>query len=381
MGKKLEQLKGKFKVAGIVTRIDKDKAFEQELVPQGKHAGKIRRKLKFGVKTSKLNEITVEMFDHEPQEVFMWNSKLKEEDDNYKGTKKPFGDWEENRDKYREDGYTIIEPKIGFDFDEAGKLITHGVPSFVAQAEIYDNIDNGDVVYVEGEIRHSSFEGQDGNMIERTSYTIKKLYKSNKEMDFEAQDFEELAYFEQPFIFVDAQADKKKNKIFVTGRVIDYKGDYEDVQYVVKYADDKGNLDEGMVKLGQSFVNKFSFGDLIEVNGDLINKPILEDQADDKGKKKDLVSEFGGRKKPKHAQRQAFRGYESEMLIFGIDGYEEKLYEEEDFFKDDIMDNDEEDNSKSKYQEEFGGRSKKKKSPFENEEDGNIDISDDDLPF
>ena len=369
----LKQTKSGFKVIGKVSKIDKDFAWKQDQAKKGKREGETFRSLRFGVKTSETNEITVSMFDYEPTEVFMWNSDKKEKDSNYKGDRFPFGVWEEQQEELREQGYAVLQTRVGLTYDENGKIQSKGLPSYVASQEIYNNIENGDSVVVEGEIRYSKYKNAKDEEVEQKSFIIKKLFKL-KDIDFEDAKFEEVSYFEQEIVFVDADIDKKEGKAYVTGRTIDFMDNFHDTQMIVNFKNEQGEIDKDMVKLTEAFAKKFKFGDLVTVYGNVVNRVIVKEVEDnDDDKEKDLFAEFGGKKKPTHAQSYTAKTYISEMSIEGIDGYKEKHYTEEDFVKEDIVEDDTLD---------FGGKGKKNTNPFDNDSEGGaIEISEDDLPF
>jgi hypothetical protein len=374
---KLVQTKNAFKVVGRVSRIDRDGAFKEDIMNKvgNKHHGDTYRSLRFGVKTSDSNEITVQMFDYEPEQIFAWNSDKKKADSSYKGDWIPFGQWEANPEMYREQGYAILQTRVGFEYGEDGKLVTHGVPSYVASQQIFENLSNGDAVVVEGEIRYSKFKNRNNEEVEQKTYTIKKCFKL-KNVDFEAEDFEEVTYFEQEMVFVGADIDKKEGKVYVTGRMIDFTKKFHDSQFIVQFKDAEGKTDAGMVKLAEAFAKRFKFGDVVKVFGDTINRVIIEENEEEAPveEEKDLFAEFGGKKKPKHAQQQKFtqRSYVQEMQIYGIEGYTAGVYEEDDFVEQNLMEN------KDDFASEFGGKSKKK-NPFDLGEAD--DINEEDLPF
>lgn len=384
----LVQTKAKFKVIGVVSRIDKDGAYREDVGRQGtKNEGKTYRSLRFGVKTSDTNEITVQMFGFEPEEVNLWNSedakKAKEQKKKYKGEKVDFQDWLENQDKYREDGYAILESRVGLTKDSKGKTESRGLPRYVAIEEIYNNLDNGDSVVVEGSISYSSYENRDGKTVQQKNFNIEKIFKI-KDVDFESDKFEEVTYFEQEFVFVDAMAERKEKKIYITGRHINYNKTFNDIELVVDYSDGDGGNDPDMVKLADSFVKRFKFGDVLEVHGDLLNRAVLQEVEDDEStEEEDLINSLGGKSKPKHAQGYALTQYISEMQIHGVDAWDKKVYKEDDFKVEELLDkNEESSEDNNKLQDELGGKPKKSKSenPFDLDDDG-IDISDDDLPF
>lgn len=367
----LKQTKSSFKLIGFATRLDKDGAFKEEVAQKGKREGENFRALRFGIKTSDTNEITVSTFDYEPEQVFMWNSDKKKADKEYKGERIPFETWEEQQDELREQGYAVLQSRVGLTYGGDGKIISKGLPSYVASREIYNNLDNGDAVVVEGETRFSTYEKQ-GKIIEQKTHTIKKIFKL-KELDFADAGYEEITFFEQEMVFVDADHDKQEGKVYVTGRVIDFMKNFHDTQMIVRYKDEEGNVDKGMEKLAKAMSSKFKFGDLITVYGDILNRVVLKEVEEDDDED-DLFASFGGKQKPKKAQTFTARTYISEMSIYGIEGYEEKVYEEDDFTKDELMEKKE---SKKDSTSEFGGKAKKS-NPFETDSD---DDDDDDLPF
>lgn len=371
----LVQTKNAFKFVGKVARIDKDGAYKEEVMSKGKRQGDTYRSLRFGVKTSDGNEMTVSMFDYEPEQVFMWNSDKKKKDANYKGDRFPFATWEDQQEELREQGYSVLQTRIGVSYDAEGKIDSKGLPSFVASQEIYNNVDNGDSVVVEGEIRYSNYENREGKTIEQKTYTIKKLIKI-KDVDFADEKFEEVTYFEQEMVFIGADVDKKEGKVYVTGRVIDFMKNFHDTQMILNFKDEEGNNDDDMVKLADAFANKFKFGDVINVFGDTVNRVIVEEAESDTSDEDNLFAEFGGRKKPKHAQTYIARTYVTEMSIEGVDAWDKKVYSEGDFVKEELMEDGAKDNP---FKDELGGKSKKS-NPFDDDSKG-IEISDDDLPF
>lgn len=370
----LVQTKNSFKVIGKVTRIDKDGAYKEEQATKGKKMGETFRALKFGVKTSDSNEITVQMFDYEPEQVFMWNSEKKKADSSYKGDRIPFGQWENQRENLREQGFAVLQTRVGLTVGEDGKIQSQGLPSFVASQEIYNELSNGDSVVVEGEIRYSKYKNREDKEVEQKTYTIKKLFKLKESVNFEKEDFEEVTFFEQEMVFVGADVDKKEGKVYVTGRVIDFMKKFHDTQMIVNFKDAEGNNDAGMVKLAEAFSKRFKFGDVVNVFGDTLNRVIIEETEEEApaDEEQDLFAEFGGKKKPKHAQQQKFtaRTYITEMQIHGVDAWDKGVYTEDDFVDNSVVED---------ATSEFGGKPKKK-SPFDLG-DADNGISEEDLPF
>jgi hypothetical protein len=348
---------------------------------KGKMEGELYRSLKFGVKTSDTNEITVSMFDFEPKDVYLWHGekakKAKEEGKKYESEKMPFSEWEKKQDSLREEGYTIFQTRVGVTYKEEDgkqKLDSHGLPSFVASDLIYQNISNGDYVAVEGTIRYSNYENQAGKTVEQKTYTITKLHKI-KDVDFEAENFEEVTYFEQEMVYIGADIDKTEGKVYVTGRHINYNKTFHDTQMIINYKNADGTNDDDMVTLAEAFVKTVKFGDVVKVYGDTLNRVILkevEDNEADKSKDNALAL-LGGKSKPKHAQSYVAREYVTEMSIHGVEDWEKKVYTEKDFVVDNLVEE-----KKNPFADELGGKAKKK-NPFAVDEEE--DVQEEDLPF
>ncbi|UUV46058.1 single-stranded DNA binding protein [Bacillus phage vB_BanS-Thrax1] len=381
MTNELQQSKTHFKFIGKVTGIDKDYTFREDQAQKGAKKGETYRALRFGVKTSETNTMNVEMFDFEPEKVFMWNSEKRKEDKNYKGDRIDFAEWEERQEELREAGYAVLQTRIGLNYGEDGKLISKGLPSFVASKLLYDNLSNGDSVIVEGEIRYNEYEDAQGKLQKKKIYTIQKLFRI-KDIDFESEKFEEVTYFEQEMVFVDAFLDSKEGKAFVTGRVIAYGGKWHDVELEVPFKDEEGNVDAGMKKLADAFNKKFKFGDKFNAFGNALNRVIVEEVEGEENEEEDMMALLGGKSKPKHAETYVSRTYISALQIEGVDAWDKKFYTQEDFDeaqkKNELLKKD----KKEDLSDELGGK-KKKDNPFDTGDDEvNLDdISDDDLPF
>lgn len=376
----LKQTKTKFKLIGKVEGIDKDHAFKQDESKQGKHQGETFRSLGFNVKTSDNNKIRVQMFSYEPEEVFLWNTekfnKAKEDGKTYKGVRVPYEDWLENQDDYRENGDAVLQSRIGIERDEEGKVVSKGLPTYVAIKELHSGLDNGDSITVEGNISYSTYE-KDGKINENKNFNIEKIFLRKEEIDFNDENFEELTYFEQEIVFVDAVPEKKENKVYVTGRNINYGGNWHDTQFVIDYSDGNGGTKPEMVKLADAIIKKVKFGDVINVFGDILNRVVVQEVEEDEDSE-DIFSQFGGEAKDSRAETFTSKTYERELRIKGLDAWDKKVYKDTDFDKkEDLL----EDKKKDKELDDFGGQSKKDANPFDSEEKGKVDISEDDLPF
>ena len=361
--KKLEQTRGEFKIKGLVKGIDRDNAYEEGVRPSGRYAGRTFRKLNLGIQTSENNQLRLGMFSYEPDEVFLWNNDKRKKDPNYKGERIPFEEYLQKKEILKANGTAVLQARIGVDYDDDGKLISHGLTTYEASEEIYDNIDNDDSVYVEGQISYSEYKNRQDEMVTGINYNVNRLFKSNTDFDLRAEDYEEQDYYEQQFVYVDSMIDKAKKQLVVIGRIIDYQENTVDTNFVINYGEDKG-----MAKLAENMKKKFKFGDLVTVFGQLVNRSVEQDVEEEED---DLLSALGGKAQPSHAKRANFT-YEREMTIDGVLEWEKGFYSEEDFYANEIIEEEEEE--KNDLTSELGGKSAPKNdNPF-----ANLDMEDED---
>lgn len=368
----LKETKGRFKLIGKINRIDGDKAFNTGVAERGKHKGRKFRVLNMSVRTSKTNEVFVSMFDYEPKEVFLWNSEKRKEDPKYKGDRVAYNSWLKNEDKYKENGYVVLQSRIGLEFGEDGKVITHGVPKYVASQRLHAGLNNGDSVIVEGVINVSKYkDSRTDKMITRKNHSIERVIKLKNDLDFDKEDFEEITYFEQEIVHIDAEVDKKERKTYITGRVINYEGKFNDVQFVINLDGEDGEPDKDMEKLSNSFLKRVKFGDVLNIYGNTVNRAIISESDDSEDD--DTMTLLGGKSKPNHAV--GVTGYVNEMEIIGVDSWDKKVYTEEDFISDDGL--------TDSNNIDLGGKGKST-NPFDDSEDDDNPFDtddDDDNPF
>lgn len=365
--KKLEQTRGEFKIKGLVKGIDRDNAYEEGVRPEGRHAGRTFRKLNLGIQTSENNQLRLGMFSYEPEEVFLWNNDKRKKDPSYKGERIPYEEYLQKKEILKANGTAVLQARIGVEYDEDEKLISHGLTTYEASEEIYDNVDNDDSVYVEGQISYSEYKNRQDEMVTGINYNINRLFKSNTDFDLRAEDYEEQDYYEQQFVYVDSMVDKAKKQLIVIGRIIDYRENTVDANFVINYGEDKG-----MKKLAENMKKKFKFGDLVTVFGQLVNRSVEQDVEEEED---DLLSALGGKAQPSHAKRANFT-YEREMTIDGVLEWEKGFYSEEDFYANEIIEEEEESDLTS----ELGGKKPKKNdNPFA--ELGNDDEDEEADPF
>jgi len=356
--KELQQTRGTFKLKGLVKGIDRDNAYEEGIRTGGKYDGVPYRKLNIGLQTEPNNQIRLGLFAYEPEEVFMWNSAKKKKDSSYKGERVPFEQYLETKEVLKENGTAVLQTRVGVDYDEKGKLQSEGMTSYEASELIYENIDNDEGAFIEGQISYSTFTNRGGDEVTGTNYNVERFFKAKEPFDLKDEKYEAQNYYEQQFVFVDSMIDKEKKKLIVVGRVIDYHKNTIDVQFSVNYGED-----EDMGKLAKNISKKFKFGDLVTVFGEILNQAIEEEVEEEED---NALASLGGKAQPSYATRTN-KTYNREMTIDGITQWEKAYYSVDDFEANELVEE-----VKDNLTSELGGKTKKKvesPDPFDDEED------------
>ncbi|MDH6674321.1 single-stranded DNA-binding protein [Paenibacillus sp. LBL] len=341
----LVQTKGGFKVRGIVTGLSKEKAYSEGTVKNGKFKGNKYRSIRFGVKTSPVNTVYVELYGMEQDTITVYRREDKEKNITEDKKTIPF----EKRANIPA-GYEIVNTTFKLESSEEGEDIVKHYVQYDAVKYIQKTLKDGDSVYMQGNTEYSKYVDATGKERQQKRNNIRSIYREEA-IDFTAEDFRELAAFEQEIVFVGSEVEGEK--VFVTGRTIAYGGNFLDVQFVIDPQDD-----EELQKTATAFEKYLSFGDLLKINGNIVNR--VERVEEEEPASTGL---FGNKSASGYGKRP-IRTTVTEMQIIGVDeaSYEagQGKYTEEDFQVKEFIVRDEE-------------KQKSSDNPFE--------IQDDDLPF
>lgn len=346
---KLTQTKGSFTLKGIVSGMTNQYAFREDEVKNGKNKGKTYRAIRFMVQTSLTNKIPVEMFGMELDYVYPYK-KGKKGEKGHTIRNHPFSK--------RNDlpaGYTLIGINVGLEQDEKGKNIRQSLVDFDAVEYIYDNLNDGDSVYLTGELQFTSYVNSDGEEVDQTKYIIKQVFHEKNPIDLEAEDFEEVCAFEQEIVFTGSEVVKEDKSVIVRGYTVSYGDKFSVAEFVIRPDGDKD-----IEKTAKTFAGKkIKFGDTMKVFGMCLNK--AETVEVEVEKNEDDM--FGG-KKPKGLEKNAITTYTTELQVTGASDYKGAVYTEDDFVveeEEELVSND----------------ATNTEDPFADDEE----IDDDDLPF
>lgn len=355
----LQQTKGTWRAVGIVNRISNEGAYTEGEFDKGKNIGKEWKSVRFSICTSDTNELFVELFGMEKENVYAYkpaSKEAKKKDPKAKGDTKKISF--ENRDNIP-NGYNLIGVKVGkFEDDEADKkkVILEDYVEFDAVDEIFQTFEDGDSISLSGTLAFNEFENQQGQTVKQTRYQITYASKLAKTVDFNDEKFEETASFDQEIIFVGSTYDKKTEKLIVIGRTIAYDGSWFDFPFVIDVSN------PAVKQVAGAFHKKLKFGDFVKVMGLCVNK-VEQIEVEQEDAPKDSIFGDGGLV-PKGQQKRANKNRITEMQITAVDlkSFIQKRYKEDDFVKEEeLIDEDDLDDDNN---------------PFIDKDD-----TDDDLPF
>lgn len=282
---KLQQTKSSFRIRGVIQGKDnptRRNGYREGVVKNGASAGKPYRSIRFLVQTAPDNKIPVEMFGMVRDTANWYNRQLQD------NKKVP---WEQ---RYNEPpaGYELIKPE----FDQI--------------QEINENFKDGDSVVVVGEIRFSTYEGQDGNIRQQKTYSIKNIYESTEDVDFENENFIEDNEFGLDIIVNDVMKVPQDEKTVISFYTVDYRGDFYPGQGEILHS----NVSNGFLRN----ISRMKFGDFMRVNG-IIHNRVIEEEIE-------IDDDWG-------TQESTAQQFYNALEITGVDPTTimKKMYSQEDF--------------------------------------------------
>ena len=223
----IQETKGQFQLKGIVTRTESDKFFKEITTQNNKEM----RMVNFGIEYDKGKTVFIDLNGMEQDKVYFMKTEKTDDGKNKYITKDV--PWSQ-RNTFNEEGYRIIGTHLGITkvMNEKGdnvnlKKVLH---SYDACKEIKDNLKDGLSVFVKGNIEYSHFE-QNGQNRNSTKFVPNQISLC-KPVDFENEDFEPEALFQQTIIFMDIKPNEQKNKYYVTAKIVTYNS-IEDAEFVI----------------------------------------------------------------------------------------------------------------------------------------------------
>ncbi len=306
----LQQTKGKVRVEGIVT------GFVPELEYVYKEGqtktDKEFKSLTLNVKTSPTNTVrNLGLYGQVNETVKLFSNKNGEK----KNITLPFEDRHDAPEGFTCFGFGTV--RTGFE-TEGNRIIMKNYFNYDGIDVIKDTLVNDESsVWIDADFKIENYQvnGEDNQSIK---YTVNSIGFSKKPIEFEQEGFKEVSSFEQEVMIVSHEIDKQNNRLITFGRIIQYNKTWDDVMFVTDNAK--------FPKLVENLRKKTKFGDLLTLQGRIVNERVEEEVEEmeslDWGGSSDEIGGLNGRKNSKTV---------SHLEIVNVKDHKPKTYKESDF--------------------------------------------------
>lgn len=266
--------KSYIKLRGLVVGKDDSR------IKTGNTNGKPYKSINFGTKTHPKQIIYVEKFASKPDFAYAWS----------KSEKKTMKIAYDKRNDKLPNGYRLIIP----DWDNVEDIIA--------------NFKNEDSVVIIGEL---DFQEYNDKLF--TKQVIKNIYKATEEVNFEAEDFEEIAIFNQEMTVNSVEVVKDEGKIYLNVWIFKNRGKEKPVGVIPAVF----TVDINKNKKFSSKIARLKLGDTFKADGIILNR--VETQTIEQDEEWGTVN-------------QVIKTTVKEYQITGVhgDNFQEKLYKEKD---------------------------------------------------
>lgn len=205
----LKETSSTFQLRGLVTNTKGQRFYR---TGTGKN-GNTWNSMEFGVKIADGKTIFVTMSGFPRPEVFYY----KRGENGEKGTTQRVA-WKDRKKSPGKD-YKLIGINVSTGKDEDGKNVNETFTEFDAIEWMHGNLHDGDSVFIQGNLRFSSYVNRNGQTQKKIELVPTQISYTQKPVDFDAEDYKELAEFENTIVFsaIDKEMDENDR---MTGRCI-----------------------------------------------------------------------------------------------------------------------------------------------------------------
>lgn len=169
--------------------------------------------VEFGVEIGEHRSVYVKLNGYTRDSVFYY----KKGENGAKGTSQKVA-WKD-RNKAPGDGYRLIGVNITTGQDENGKNINETFVEYDAVEYLHNHLSDGDSVFIKGNLVFSSYTDKNGQPHKKTELVPTQISATQKPVDFDTEDFVEMAEFENTLVFSDISKEEDENSK-PTGRFI-----------------------------------------------------------------------------------------------------------------------------------------------------------------
>lgn len=263
----LKQTTNSFQVRGVVSGTKKKGFYSSGTGKTGSQWNVVE----FGVKIAENKFVYIKLNGFTRDEVFYY----KKGENGAKGTTTKVK-WKD-RKKAPGDGYRLIGVNISTGKDENDKNINETFTEYDAVEWIRNNLHDGDSVFVKGNLVFSSYTDKQGNIRKKTELVPTQISYTQNPVDFDADDYVEMAEFENTIVFSDISKEEDENgkatgRFILSGYSIGY-NTVENVSFII---------DEDHAKLATNLKKNMKTGYAIKTYGriNVINDVVVEEDDD-----------------------------------------------------------------------------------------------------
>lgn len=248
----MKQTDNSFQLRGIITGTQSQRFYKSGT---GKNGGAWNA-VEFGVKIAENKTIYCTLRGFPKSEVYYY----KAGENGAKGTTQKVA-WKD-RKKSPGNGYRLIGVNISVDKDEEGKNINNTFVEYDAVEYLRENLKDDTSVFIKGKLEFSSFTDKNEQVRRKVEFVPNQISFTQKPIDFDAEDYVEMAEFENTLVFqsIDKEEDengKGTGRFILSGWSIGYNS-VENVSFI---------LDEEHTKLATNIKKAMKTGYSIKTFG------------------------------------------------------------------------------------------------------------------
>ena len=263
----LKQTTGTFQVRGIVSNTKTNRFYKSGTGTNGN----LWNSLEFGVKIADNKTVFMSLRGFPRAEVFYY----KRGENGAKGITQRVA-WKD-RKKSPGDGFRLIGVTVSTGRNE-NKNVNEVMTEYDAVEYLRESLNDGDSVFIKGNLQFSSYTDRNGQMHKRTELVPTQISYTQRPVDFDAEDYKEMCEFENTIVFssIDKEEDengKATGRFELHGYSVGY-NTVENVAFIIEA--DHARLASNLKKAMKPGYSIKTFGRVNIVN----NISVVEDDDD-----------------------------------------------------------------------------------------------------
>lgn len=223
----LKQTSAVFQVRGVVTGMKKEKKYQYGITKTGNQWNSVE----FGVTFNENKTVFVKLQGFQRPEVFYY----KRGEKGQKGTTARVA-WKDRKNCPGE-GFRLIGVNVTVGKDENNKNINEMLTEYDAAVHLAENLKDGQVVFIRGNMEFSSYVDKNGNTKRKIELVPTQVSYIDDSIDFSADSFKEMAEFENTLVYSGIEKetdenDKPTGRFILSGYSIGY-SNIEPVNFII----------------------------------------------------------------------------------------------------------------------------------------------------